>query len=209
MQVLEKYQSLGNHVVSDPRLQKYGAMIVKHGFKNAAKKLNPATIYIDAGLSVLSAVSSYLTYAAEREATQKLRIQNETLKQQLQAELSQINAQYKTALKAGTATIRDIERAVGLNKLKINELQAKLKDLLGMLSSWQNLIRQEREELGPFEQLMTLQKHMDSAIKQCLFVIQQELYTSPASQSGSCQKSKQRGTQHSTKRQNTSNEVIS
>ncbi|MGZ3767881.1 MAG: hypothetical protein ACXVA2_24670, partial [Mucilaginibacter sp.] len=59
MRTIEIFSSLGEHLFEDQTVRKYGTVLVTNGIKGL-NKINPAVLWLDAGLSVIEAGNSYL-----------------------------------------------------------------------------------------------------------------------------------------------------
>ncbi|MBY6234658.1 hypothetical protein KUV99_00640 [Vibrio harveyi] len=171
MRTVEKYQSVTEHLFNDHRIQKYGMMLVRHGVKGAAKKINPVAMYVDAGLSVLDACNSYLRYAKEREITKQILAENRRLEAEFSYQLKIMKEQHKTMIEEGEARFKFIEQLIQQDKLKIKNAMTELNKMLSIAKSMQNILRAERENGVNFEQLNKLQMELDRFIRVCLVII--------------------------------------
>lgn len=175
MKAVEKYQSFSEHLVRDDAVRKYGMMLVKHGFKGAAKRVNPVAMYIDAALSVCNAVNSYLTYAREREVTKQIVEENRCIEVELKSQLSILNLEQDTILEKGDERLSYLSEHVSLSKGYTANLIIILSKQVEIAKSMQRRLRCERENGINFEQLQNLQKKLDHYLRSCLMLITNEL----------------------------------
>ena len=168
MRTAEKYQSFAEHIISDKRVTTYGMMLVKHGIRGSASKINPVVMYIDAALSVIEACNSYLNYARECEVTKQILAENEQLKHELQCEFDILVAQYKTQLLLGESRLKKLEQSLAYNKLSTQNSLKIIKKHLNIAKSMHKKVRQERENGISFDALNTLQLDIDCLIRSCL-----------------------------------------
>jgi len=175
MRTVEKHPSLTEHLFNDNRTQKYGMMIVQHGFKGAAKKINPAALYIDATLSVIEAVNSYLKYARECEKTKQILAENRIIKAELDAQLKIIKLKQETILKAGNESVEELCRLVKLNAEQRSNMLIQVRKHIEIANKMQKNLKAERENGINFEQLQKAQKALDYLLKASLMFITNNL----------------------------------
>lgn len=171
MKVVEKFESLTEHLISDPRVAKYGMMIVKHGFKGAAAKVNPVALYIDAGLSVLEAASSYFRYAKERERTKQILIENSIIESELKSQLEMLKIKGETLRLQGEERIDALHRHLEHSDQQAKHIVLKLNTILEQAKSLQISVRKEREDNLSFTQIIDYQKKLDIFLISCIPLI--------------------------------------
>lgn len=165
MRTVNKAGSLFTHVVSDDNIQHYGMMLVSHGLKGAAKKINPVVLTIDVGLSVLGACNSYLEYAKACEVTKKIKLKNNLLKKQLEHQLKKMSMDLSLMEQTSEARCKALERAVIKHKAVSQQFQEGLQQTLEQVHVMHSLVKQERERGVSFEQLQHLQKQLDTFLR--------------------------------------------
>tara|TARA_B110000196_G_C21127210_1_gene656490 strand:- start:1304 stop:1834 length:531 start_codon:yes stop_codon:yes gene_type:complete len=171
MKVVDKFGSLTEHLISDPRVAKYGMLIVKHGFKGAASKVNPVALYIDAALSVIEAANSYLRYAKERERTKQILIENDRIEFELKSQLKILKIEGVTLKLKGEERIEALTLHFKHNALQSKNIIIEVREMLKHAKTMQGLIRKEREDNLSFIQVVDLQKNLDFFIVNCLSFI--------------------------------------
>lgn len=175
MKTIEKYASFAEHLFTDQKVQKYGMMLVKHGIKGAAKKVNPAVMILDAGLAVIDACNSYLNYAKEKEITQQIQAENRLIKAQLDQQLKELNLTYDTLLAEGDNRYYLLSRAVSKNRLFNKNNLSQIKELLTIAKSMQTNVKHEIESGISFVQLQSLQNNLDEFIRALMMLLMQSI----------------------------------
>lgn len=171
MRTVEKHPSLAEHLFNDNRVKKYGMMIVQHGLKGAVKKINPAALYVDAALSVIEAVNSYLKYARECEKTKQILAENRRIKVELDAQLKIIKLKQETVLKVGNDRIEELCRQVKLNDEQRSNMLIQVRKHIQIANKMQRNLKEERENGINFEQLQKAQKSLDRLLRASLMFI--------------------------------------
>ena len=171
MRTVEKHPSLAEHLFNDNRVRKYGMMIIQHGLKGAAKKINPAALYIDAALSVIEAVNSYLNYARECERTKQILAENQKIKIELDAQLKIIKLKQETVLKVGNERIEGLCREIILNDEQRSNMLIQVRKHIQIANEMQKNLKEERENGINFEQLQKAQKSLDHLLRASLMFI--------------------------------------
>ncbi|MCB2381385.1 MULTISPECIES: hypothetical protein [Shewanella] len=171
MKTLEKYSSLTEHLFNDSRVQRYGMMLVKHGLKGAAKKVNPALMVIDAGMAVLDACNSYLKYAKECEVTRQIVAENRLIEAQLSQQLEILKLDHKLMLESSEIRYQALARAVAESSVAVMQMQKSINQSLKHAHKMQLLVRAERENGISFEQLQALQKQLDEFIRSAMMCV--------------------------------------
>jgi hypothetical protein len=125
MKTVDVYKSLGEHLINDPRVGRYGMIAARHGFRGLAK-LNPVAVWIDAGIAVCEACNSYLKYAAQKEINEQLAIENDLLRRELESQLKKIKLDYQVLLAGQNNYLhtlsQHLEHASYENKLILKEI---------------------------------------------------------------------------------------
>lgn len=168
MRTVEKHPSLAEHLFTDHRVKKYGFMILKHGLKGGAKKVNPAAIYLDAGLAVIDAVNSYLQYAKECQKTKQILAENRKIKVELENQLKILKIQHKTLLKDGTERIEHLSKQIKLNTQERNNMLHVVKKHIEIVKRMQHKLKSERESGVNFTQLQEAQQSLDYFLRSAL-----------------------------------------
>lgn len=171
MRTVEKYQSFTEHLFDDRNVRKYGMMLVKHGFKGAAKKVNPVVMYVDAALSVLDAVNCYLKYAREREITKQILAENNRIEAELKAQLKIMKLKQETVLAWGEDRIKALTDHICLTELQTANMLKQINKQVTIAKTMQHRLRQERENGIDFNQLQELQRKLDHYLRSCLLFI--------------------------------------
>lgn len=170
MRTVEIFFSLGEHLVEDQRVRKYGAILVKNGVKGL-KKANPTILWIDAGLSVIEAANSYLKYAKEKEITKQIRIENDAISQQLYRQLEVFRLQNIAQLAEGQLRIDELTKKIKLTNQNNLILIQEITSNLGITKRMLSLVKKERENNMNFEKLQKLQIALDSFIRTSLICL--------------------------------------
>jgi len=171
MRTVEKHPSLAEHLFSDNRVHKYGMMILQHGVKGAAKKVNPAALYVDAALSVIEAVNSYLKYAKECEKTKQILAENKRIKSELDGQLKILKLKQDTVLKEGEARIEELNQQVQLNEKQRSNMLIEVKKHIHIAKAMQKKLKEERESGINFKQLQEAQQALDHLLRASLMFI--------------------------------------
>ena len=171
MRTVEKHPSLVEHLFSDNRVRKYGMMVLAHGVKGAAKRINPAALYVDAALSAFEAVNSYLKYAKECQKTKQILAENRKIKSELDAQLKILKIKQETSLKEGQSRLDELSRRIQLNHDQRANLLTQVKKHLQMVKTMQKKLKEEREKGVNFKQLQQAQQALDHLLRSCLMFI--------------------------------------
>lgn len=171
MKTVDKYQSFAEHLFEDKHVRKYGMMLVKHGFKGAAKRVNPVLIYVDAALSVITAFNAYLDYAREREITKQILAQNKQIEAELRSQLEIMQFRFETALALGDERIKELSDKINLSELQMKNFIEQIGKQINIAKSMQKSLRLERESGCNFNQLQDLQRNLDHYLRSCLVIL--------------------------------------
>jgi len=171
MRTVEKFQSFSEHLFDDMNVRKYGMMLVKHGFKGAAKKVNPVVMYVDAAFSVFEAVSCYLNYAREREVTKQILAENKRIEAELKAQLKIMNLEQETVLAWGDERVKQLSDHIRLTELQTTNMIKQINQQVSVAKTMQTNLRKERKLGIDFSQLQDLQKQLDHYLRSCLLLI--------------------------------------
>lgn len=175
MKAVDKYQSFAEHLFEDKHVRKYGMMLVKHGFKGAAKRVNPVAIYADAALSVISAFNSYLDYARECEITKQILVQNKRIEAELKSQLEIMLLKYETVQALGDERIKELSNKAKLSDLQMKNFLVKIGKQVNIAKAMQACLRQERENGCSFKQLQDLQGNLDHYLRSCLMILMENI----------------------------------
>lgn len=170
MKTVDLFASVGEQMVQDAQVHRYGAVLLTRGVGGLAK-LNPTAVWVDAAIAVIEAGTSYLRYCAAVEVTAQLQAFNGQLEKTLANELQigQIQLDKLRRERSGRrATIGQLlkaqERAARLTSAKIGQQ-------LDSLKSIHNLLQQQRLAQGNFQELIGLQVCLDSCIDATLALL--------------------------------------
>lgn len=86
MKTVDIFRSMGEQMLDDPRVHRYGMIILHAGIKGL-RKVDPITLWIDTAIAACEACNSYLRYAAKVEINKQLEIENDVLRAQIDAQL--------------------------------------------------------------------------------------------------------------------------
>lgn len=175
MKTVNKYQSFAEHLFEDKHVRKYGMMLVKHGFKGAAKRVNPVAIYVDAALSVITAFNAYFDYARAREVTKQLLAQNKKIEAELKAQLEIMQLKFETALAQGDERIKELSDKVKLSELQMKNFVEQIRKQINIAKDMQISLRGERESGCNFKQLQDLQRNLDHYLRSCLVILMENV----------------------------------
>ena len=168
MRTVEKYQSFAEHLFNDQRVTGYGMMLVKHGIRGCAKKINPTVMYIDAALAVIEACNSYLEYAHECEVTKQLLAENEAIEYELQCELDILKIQHETIRLENENRLDELKRVIERSQINSSNTNERIRTHLNIAKSMHKKLKQERERGVSFDALNNLQLRLDNFIRACL-----------------------------------------
>lgn len=171
MRTVEKHPSLVEHLFNDNRVRKYGMMVLAHGVKGAAKRINPAALYVDAVLSAFEAVNSYLKYAKECQKTKQILAENRKIKSELDAQLKILKIKQETSLKEGQSRLDELSRRIQLNHDQRANLLTQVKKHLQIVKTMQKKLKEEREKGVNFKQLQQAQQALDHLLRSSLMFI--------------------------------------
>lgn len=175
MKAVDKFQSFAEHLFEDKHVRKYGMMLVKHGFKGAAKRVNPVAIYTDAALSVISAFNSYFEYAREREITKQILADNKRIEAELKSQLEIMNIRYETALALGDERIKELSDKAKLSDQQMKNFLVQIGKQVKIAKAMQASLRKERENGCSFKQLQDLQANLDHYLRACLMILMENV----------------------------------
>ncbi|WP_031564550.1 hypothetical protein [Rheinheimera texasensis] len=175
MKTVNKYQSFAEHLFEDKHVRKHGMMLVKYGFKGAAKRVNPVAIYVDAALSVITAFNAYFDYARAREVTNQLLAQNKQIEAELRSQLEIMQIKFETALAQGDERIKELSDKVKLSELQMKNFVEQIGKQIIIAKAIQTSIRQERESGCNFKQLQDLQRNLDHYLRSCLVILMENV----------------------------------
>lgn len=96
MQAVDVFKSLGEHMLDDERVRRYGMVFARSGLKGL-RGLNPTMVWLDAGLAVCDACNSYLAYASQRQINTRLGLENSVLQKELELALKQLGLDHELA----------------------------------------------------------------------------------------------------------------
>jgi hypothetical protein len=89
VKTVDIFRSMGDQMLDDPRVQRYGMILLRAGVEGL-RKADPVMVWIDVGISVCDACSSYLKYAARVEINKQIEIENDLLKAHIEAQLKKL-----------------------------------------------------------------------------------------------------------------------
>lgn len=171
MRTIEIFTSLGEHLFEDQTVRKYGTILVMNGVKNGLKKINPVILWIDAGLSVIEAGNSYLNYAKEQEITKQIKLENEVIQQQLDAQIKILKLHNIQELEEGKTRIEELNRQLKSISVNNRNFVKSIKDNLAITKRMLKLVKKERENVANFEKLQKFQIALDVFIKTSLMCL--------------------------------------
>gem|GEM_PF-4861675 len=170
MRTINIFSSVDNIQFENQSEIKYGMMLVSVGTK-VLTKVNPIALSIDAGLALLDAATSYFNYAKEREITKQLIIENELIRKELDAQLTQLKLDNIIEFENGNARIEQLSRQLKItsanNSVLIKSINYNLNNAKRML----NIVKDEREQSANFEKLQVLQLMLDKFIRASLMFL--------------------------------------
>lgn len=170
MRVIDIFANVSEQVVQDKQVKKYGAVLLKHGFRGVTK-VNPTVIWVDAVIAVIEATNSYLCYCAAREITQQLSEFNSNLETTLGHDIQFGEMEIKLLLKDKKNRLNHIERVGQVNRKEIKISQKKARLQLEHLNKLHVLLQKERLNSGCFHELVGLQVCLDSCIDATLSLL--------------------------------------
>jgi hypothetical protein len=170
LRTIEIFSSLGEHLFEDQTVRKYGTILVTNGIKGLSK-VNPAVLWLDAGLSVIEAGNSYLNYAKEREITKHIQLENKVIKQQLDAQIKILKLQNIQHLEEGKTRIEELNRQLKFISVNNRKLVESIRANLTITKRMLQLVKKERENVANFEKLQKLQIALDVFIRASLMCL--------------------------------------
>jgi hypothetical protein len=170
LRTIEIFSSLGEHLFEDQTVRKYGTILVASGIKGL-NKVNPAVLWLDAGMSVIEAGNSYLNYAKEREITKQIQLENKVIKQQLDAQIKILKLQNIQHLEEGKTRIEELKRQLKFISVNNRNLVESIRANLTITKRMMQLVKKERENVANFEKLQKLQIALDVFIRASLMCL--------------------------------------
>lgn len=171
MKTVDIFSRTTNQMLQDDHLIKYGGMLVRHGFRGGIKKLDAASVWIDATEAVIEATGSFLRYCKETEITKQIRIENEKLEKILSFQLQHNKFKQQTLQKE-----QELSKKQGKHKLiEYNEQsqlsQKQIRIQLTILKEIHQLLMKQRSQSGTFEELIRLQVALDNCMDSTLSLL--------------------------------------
>lgn len=163
--------SLGEHLFEDQTVRKYGTILVANGIKNGLKKVNPVVLWIDAGLSVIEAGNSYLNYAKEREITKQIKLENEVIEQELDAQIKILKFHNIQKFEEGEVRIKELKQQLKVILINNDKLFKSINANLAITKRMLQLVKKERENVANFEKLQKFQTTLDTFIRASLMCL--------------------------------------
>lgn len=165
MRVIDRFGSLAGHLASDAKIQKYALIVARHGVKGLGA-LNPATVWLDAGLAICDAVSAYQTYARESEITRQLAEETRLLERELKAMLTSLKLDLDLQDRQERQRVEIINAALNANQQRAQQVMADIASKVQLVYNLAKTIRLAREKSGRnFRQIQELQRDMDSLLR--------------------------------------------
>jgi len=170
VKTIDLFASVGEQVVQDAQVHRYGAVLLARGVGGLAR-LNPTAVWVDAAIAVIEAGTSYLRYCAAREVTAQLRVFNEQLEKTLANELQIGQIQLDTLRRERSGRRAKIDQLFTAQGRAVQLTRAKIGQQLDSLKSIHKLLQQQRLEQGNFQELIGLQVCLDSCIDATLALL--------------------------------------
>jgi hypothetical protein len=171
LRTIEIFTSLGEHLFEDQNVRKYGTILVTNGIKKGLTKINPVILWIDAGLSVIEAGNSYLNYAKEQEITKQIKLENEVIKQGLEAQIKMLKLHNIQELEEGEVRIKELKQQLKVILINNHQLVKSINANLAITKRMLQLVKKERENVANFEKLQKFQITLDTFIRASLMCL--------------------------------------
>lgn len=170
MKTIDKYPSFTEELISDPFVQKYSGMVLKHGFKGALKKACQVSMALDAACVWMDTCGRYVELTRQREITRQLQQQNRLLKQQYDHALQLLRLEYAAVLEAGENRYKLLQLAVQQQQQDRDAFMLLLAGMRDHAAVIHQLLCRERENGLQFSQLSRMQSDLDALIRSLLRV---------------------------------------
>lgn len=170
MKTIDIFASVAEQAVQDSQTRRYGAILLTRGVGGLAK-LNPTVVWVDAAIAVIEAGTSYLRYCAAREVTAQLRAFNNSLEATLALELQIDEKQLKMLQRERAERRARIAKALSDTGRHKALTTKKVRQQLDTLKRLHVLLQQERQDLGNFQELISLQVSLDRCIDATLALL--------------------------------------
>lgn len=171
MEVIDRFGSLAEHLIADRSVQRYGLIIARHGLKGL-EKLNPATVWLDAGISVCQAYSAYQGYAAECEVTRQLELETRVLRRELDATLTSLKLEFAVLAQHDRNRVEIIQKALEVNRADSERIVREIAGRMDFVCEYAAKVRQAREQsVRDFRQIQELQKTLDVLLRTSLICV--------------------------------------
>lgn len=165
MRTINKVKSAAFHVANDKNVQHYGMMLARHGLTGAVKKIHPAAIMLDAGISVLEAYKSYARYAQAREVTKQIELENEVLREEIEQAVRSFGLELAALEQEAENRAAVLERAITEAQATSAQAVTSTRNMLEQTKKIHALVKKEREQGISFDQLLHLQSQLDAFIR--------------------------------------------
>ncbi len=149
---------------------KYGTMLVSAGTK-VLTKVNPIALTIDAGLALMDVATSYFNYAKEREITRQLRIENELIRRELDAQLTLLKLENVREFEKGNIRIEQLSRQLKIVSAENRNLIKSIRFNLNHAKQMLNTVKNERDKVVNFDKLQSLQIELDKFVRASLMCL--------------------------------------
>lgn len=170
MKTVDMFANVIGQMAQDTHVRRYGTILLKCG-KGGLATLSPAAVWVDATIAVTEAARSYLRYCTETEITQQLRTYNATLEAMLINE-AQIDTLELEALRHKRAhRLANGERTLTATKHRLQLTRKKIRQQLDLLNCFHELLDNERQKKGSFQDLVSLQISLDCCIDATLTLL--------------------------------------
>jgi len=170
LRTVEIFSSTIEHLVNDSRVQKYGFILGSQGVKSFAK-VNPVAIWVDAGLSVIDAVNSYLNYKKECEITKQIKLVNERLNIEIDNKLLRLKMENTLMEQESKVRIDLLTLQLKKNSAGNDFLLKSINNNLEHIKRVYLLVKKERENNVDVIAIQTLQTALDHLIKTSLMYL--------------------------------------
>lgn len=149
---------------------KFGTMLVSTGAK-VLTKANPVALCIDAGLALIDVATSYFNYAKEREITKQLRMENELIRKELEAQLTLLKLENIREKVRREKRIEQLSRQLKIVSANNRNLIKSIDSNLSVAKRMLQIVKEERENQVNFEKIQVLQIELDKFIRASLMCL--------------------------------------
>ena len=162
MRTVDIFSSLSAHMLQDDRVQKYGLMLLRQGTKGV-RGLNPMVVWLDAGMAVCDAYSSYCDYGIQKQKVEQLETEIRILKREIETWLKRLKLEVKLVEQDQSTRLNSLKRQVTELSCAKETFTKEVKHLDSMTHKIHGIVRQLRSQ-GDSHRLQAMQRLLDKQL---------------------------------------------